>query len=322
MTLTVTHSKTLVNPDSGSDDKVYGSDYVSATSHQVTGGVASDVGLGNVTNDAQTKASVVPNTVPSAGQILVGNAGGTAYAAVAMSGNGSLTSAGAISITGIRSNTTALSSEGDLREDSSTHSVVYHDSQRERGLSVNGFAAYADPPGFNSFGGNFGTALALAANGGTALIPIVVTAHFLADTLILRSTDTATARSAEWSIYQQYLNNGNSGENALTQVSSNLYGTFSFTPVAASTQTSQATTPPVYLAPGVYWLALRNTSAAQSFGLGTTGAGSFAPNVFQTKTLSSALGSTVDAVAATWTKSTAMPGVRLQGRVFGQTTVF
>ncbi len=43
---------------------------------------ATAVGLGSVTNDAQTKAAIVPNTTPSAGQLLVGNAGGTAYAAV------------------------------------------------------------------------------------------------------------------------------------------------------------------------------------------------------------------------------------------------
>lgn len=38
---------------------------------------ATDVGLGNVTNDAQTKAAVVPNTVPTNGQLLIGN--GTNY---------------------------------------------------------------------------------------------------------------------------------------------------------------------------------------------------------------------------------------------------
>lgn len=37
----------------------------------------SDVGLGSVTNDAQTKASVMPNTAPSAGQIPIGT--GSAY---------------------------------------------------------------------------------------------------------------------------------------------------------------------------------------------------------------------------------------------------
>jgi hypothetical protein len=65
---------------------------------------ATDVGLGNVTNDAQTKAAIVPNTVPTAGQILVGNAGGTAYAPVSMSGDGTLSSAGALAVTKINGN--------------------------------------------------------------------------------------------------------------------------------------------------------------------------------------------------------------------------
>lgn len=56
------------------------------------------VGLGNVTNDTQTKAAIVPNTAPSAGQILAGNSGGTAYAPVTMSGDATLASSGAISV--------------------------------------------------------------------------------------------------------------------------------------------------------------------------------------------------------------------------------
>jgi len=70
--------------------------------HALTGDItisASDVSLGSVTNDAQTKASIVPNTVPSAGQILVGNAGNTAYAAVSTSGDATIASTGAISVT-------------------------------------------------------------------------------------------------------------------------------------------------------------------------------------------------------------------------------
>jgi hypothetical protein len=54
--------------------------------------------LNNVTNDAQTKAAVVPNTAPSAGQLLVGNAGGTAYAPVSSSGDVTVSSAGAFTI--------------------------------------------------------------------------------------------------------------------------------------------------------------------------------------------------------------------------------
>ena len=59
---------------------------------------ASDVGLGNVTNDVQTKASIVPNTLPTSGQILVGNSGGTAYAPVALSSDVTMTNTGAVTI--------------------------------------------------------------------------------------------------------------------------------------------------------------------------------------------------------------------------------
>jgi hypothetical protein len=59
---------------------------------------ASDTGLGSVTNDAQTKASVMPNTAPSAGQIPAGNAGNTAYAPVTVSGDATLSSTGALTL--------------------------------------------------------------------------------------------------------------------------------------------------------------------------------------------------------------------------------
>ena len=59
---------------------------------------ASDVGLGSVTNNAQTQAAIVPNTTPTAGQVLVGNAGGTAYAPVSMSSDATMASTGAVTI--------------------------------------------------------------------------------------------------------------------------------------------------------------------------------------------------------------------------------
>ena len=65
----------------------------------VSGVTATMVGLGNVTNNAQTQAAIVPNTAPSSGQDLVGNAGGTAYAPVTMSGDCTRTSTGAITCT-------------------------------------------------------------------------------------------------------------------------------------------------------------------------------------------------------------------------------
>lgn len=62
------------------------------------------VGLSNVTDDAQTKAAIVPNTVPSAGQLLVGNAGGTAYAAVSTSGDATVASTGAVTLATVNAN--------------------------------------------------------------------------------------------------------------------------------------------------------------------------------------------------------------------------
>lgn len=64
---------------------------------------STDVGLASVTNDAQTKASIVPNTAPSAGQALLGNAGGTAYAPQTVGGDGTMSSSGTLAITKINS---------------------------------------------------------------------------------------------------------------------------------------------------------------------------------------------------------------------------
>ena len=60
--------------------------------------VKTDLALSNVTNHAQTQAAVVPNTAPSAGQLLVGNAGGTAYAPVSASGDVTVASTGAMTV--------------------------------------------------------------------------------------------------------------------------------------------------------------------------------------------------------------------------------
>ena len=99
-----------MSPSSGQLSPAYGGtgqDFSASTGViKVTAGTfsagsltSSDVGLGNVTNNAQTQAAIVPNTAPSAGQVLVGNAGGTAYAPVSMSGDATLASTGAITVT-------------------------------------------------------------------------------------------------------------------------------------------------------------------------------------------------------------------------------
>src|ERR1039458_650426 len=62
----------------------------------LTGMTNTQVGLGSVTNNAQTKASIMPNTLPTAGYIPIGNAGGTAYAPLGMTGDCTLASSGVV----------------------------------------------------------------------------------------------------------------------------------------------------------------------------------------------------------------------------------
>jgi hypothetical protein len=65
----------------------------------LTGMTNTQVGLGSVTNNAQTKASIMPNTLPTAGYIPIGNAGGTAYAPLGMTGDCTLASSGVVTCT-------------------------------------------------------------------------------------------------------------------------------------------------------------------------------------------------------------------------------
>lgn len=104
--------------------------------------------LGNVTNDAQTKASIVPNTAPSTGQILVGNAGGTAFAPVSMSSHATLSSTGAITIANGVVTPTKLSTGAPAWD---TKSSAYTTSKDYGSTSANTDYDFAITPGIYLF---------------------------------------------------------------------------------------------------------------------------------------------------------------------------
>lgn len=216
--------------------------------------------------------------------------------------------------------TSTESANARIRLDSTKAGVTIYDSQREREIDSVGWAPYACPIGYYN-GATVNTNITLAANGGTVIMPIAVTAHMLLQSIRFRNADTSTARSYEWRLFRQYLNNGNSGENTLNEISG-ANGSGSFTPSAATVYVNDAASPPVYLAPGVYWLAFRNTHATSTFSLSCEPLGTLQNNMMKTKTLGSALSSTLNVVAATWTGNANSPAILLQGRVFGETTRF
>ena len=219
------------------------------------------------------------------------------------------------------SNTTALTTtEGFLRWDSTRKHVILYDGQRERGITPVGWLPYAMMQGVVPTNA-FASSITLAANGGSVAIPMMLNAPMLLERVSLRNNDTATARTWGWDLYEQYANNGNGSENTLTRRAA-CSANDTFTPGAASNRTLTASSAPVFLAPGLFWLVIQCRHASNNFALACNAAGVFSANMAQTKTTTNPNGSTLDFVAATWTKIADLPAARLNGRVFGQTSAF
>jgi hypothetical protein len=217
-------------------------------------------------------------------------------------------------------NTTSASVEGRLGWDSTAKDLTYYDSQRVRDADMGGWAAYAVPPGF-AFNATYTTVTTtLPANGGSLAVPIFVPGPMLVQSMSFY-IGASTTPTCEMQLYEQYLNNGNAGENTLAYVSG--LGITSASRSASALNTVNFNTPGTYIPGGSYWIVIRNTSASNTLGIGYLAAGTMAQNNGQTKTLGSTIvGASLDFVAATWTKVTWMAGVRLNGRVFGGAAAF
>lgn len=209
--------------------------------------------------------------------------------------------------------------EGLMGYESDTDMMRVYDAQRYRNVEDIGWLPYAYVHGMGPAVTVTNT-LSIAANGGSLAVPILLAGHMLLESVSIHQTATSTQRTWAWDLYVQYLNNGNSGENTLTRVAAS-NGSDTFTPGAASDRTLGASSPPIYLGPGLYWLVIQNRHATNTFVMGVANA-TFVVNTGQTKTTTNPNGATLDFVAATWTKTTSCVGARLDGRVFGQTAAF
>ena len=181
-----------------------------------------------------------------------------------------------------------------------------------------GWMPYAYPDGYEISGTI--AALALTANGGSIAIPIRLIAPMSLKSVSVWNTDSDTARTWGWDIYRDNVNDELSASNSLTRYAAS-DSDETFTPTVASTRTIAVATA-VRLSPGLYWLVIQNTHATSTFGLGNVATNGFSTNTAQTKTTTNPNGATLDFVAATWTKKNDVYCVRLNGEVFGQTTIF
>lgn len=187
-----------------------------------------------------------------------------------------------------------------------------------------GLAPYAYPIGLPqdaTSGGALNLDTVALGAGGARAIPILVPSLMLVDGCSIWSTDTASLRTAEWALYWDQ---GEGTTDNLVSVHDafigSAMGTFSFTPGAASVRTSTATGGPLRIAPGVYWLVIRNTSTARTFGVGFSSVGSLAVGHMRADTAQPSLTVTID--ISGWTTSNGIMLARLNGRIGAESAGF
>jgi hypothetical protein len=183
-----------------------------------------------------------------------------------------------------------------------------------------GWLPFAYPVAY-TFDGTIATPTALAANGGTCQIEIELCAYMALQSVSLYNGDTASARTWGWDLYVQFVNSGIVSENLVQRIA-NSSSDETFTPSAASIRTITAFKAPVILPPGVYWLAIQNRHASNTFQLQGVSANAFAPNVIRTKTTTNPNGILLDMSGGWTTGLTGSRCVRLNGSVFGESTAY
>lgn len=163
--------------------------------------------------------------------------------------------------------------------------------------------------------------VAVAAGvGGALIVPMELTAPMLLQSISVINANTASLRTCDIRLYADNRTPGSAG--ALDFVT----GTdcsLSFTPTVVSHRVANVSGAPVYLPMGMYWVVIRNSSTSQTFNirLGTFSSDWIGTMVsYKTTTAAATLGATIDPTA--WVGQPHHLGVRLNGRVFGQTTAF
>lgn len=189
-------------------------------------------------------------------------------------------------------------------------------------LPASGWTPIQFPVGFVQTG-TYTTARTLGAQD-TIAVPFMMTAPMELQTIQFWNTDSTLARSWEVAVWHQPFQDNATNDKLLLKVigSQNFNST---TAASAGLRGTPYSAGACYIPAGLVWVTLKNTHATNSLGVGYLAGSSQMPvNLAQSKTLTSTSfnGTTLDFVAATWTKLTDIHAMSLHGVVFGQSTVW
>jgi hypothetical protein len=208
----------------------------------------------------------------------------------------------------------AVSTEGSATWDDSIRALIMGDSVRAKPVTPVGFLPFALPEGYVPQ--DTPTGATLAASGGSICVPFRLVAPMLAETYVFRNLDTSGAHTLEARLYVDRRNNSGTADSVPVSGA-----TWTFTPSAASDQASTSLSG-LLLAPGLYWLVIRNSSASVAAAVGRGSATAMLTTLsgsafYKAKAGLGALGATLDLVTG-WSGVGRVPAVAIGGRVLGQ----
>ena len=170
------------------------------------------------------------------------------------------------------------------------------------------------------FNGNYDGGGIGFSSSAVVAVPFIIAANMLVQSITLRIVvGGLTTTVISCAIYKQDVNDKDSAENTLRRIALTDFGSLN---INTGNNTFTFNPAPIFLSPGLYWVTLKNAGGAVCTlgGVAPTGGSFFAQNSYQS-IIGATLGTTLDFVTG-WTKQNGVLGIRLNGRVFGETTVF
>jgi len=157
-----------------------------------------------------------------------------------------------------------------------------------------------------------------AANPRGLAFPIVITGNMMVEQVVLRSLTTTGVATFKWGIFAENLNDVTANDEILRMIGGWLNTFYSLAVTSGANFTLPAETP-FFLSPGHYWLIVENQNPI-SFPTITPTTFDAATNKMFANAASGTISQTMDITG--WSKSPDSYAARLEGRVFGEATVF